>query len=115
MGVVPSDCKIASITPIFKKGDRKKCDNYRPISLTSHIGKVIVRIIKEEIEMHLENNCLIIDNQHGFSKGKSCLTNLLVFLEKVVGIVDEGDPVDVLYLDFKKAFESPSCQTYEEI
>ena len=41
---------------------------------------------------------MIIDSQHGFSKGKSCLMNLLVFLEKVVGIVDEGDPVNVLYL-----------------
>ena len=50
-------------------------------------------IIKEEIEMHLEHNSLIADSQHGFRKGKSCLMNLLVSLEKVVGIVDEGDPV----------------------
>ena len=53
---------------------------------------------------HLYSNTLIRDTQHGFTKGRSCLTNLLNILEEVTKFVDEGNPVDVLYLDFSKAF-----------
>jgi len=54
---------------------------------------------------HLESNMLINNYQHGFRKGSSCLTNLLTFLDKVVGCLDTGDDVDVVFLDFAKAFD----------
>ena len=48
---------------------------------------------------------LIDQSQHGFLKARSCLTNLLSFFEEITKWVDEGSPVDVIYLDFKKAFD----------
>jgi len=54
---------------------------------------------------HLEDNLLILESQHGFRKGRSCLTNLLTFLDKVTTYVDSGKDVDVVFLDFAKAFD----------
>ena len=48
---------------------------------------------------------LINSSQHGFLKSKSCLTNLLCFFEEITKWVDEGSPVDIIYLDFQKAFD----------
>ena len=56
--------------------------------------------------MHqLEKHCLIKESQHGFVRKKSCLTNLLVFMEEVTNYIDPGYPVHVIYLDFQKAFD----------
>ena len=62
-------------------------------------------MIKDAIVNHLESNNMIKDSQHGFRSGRSCLTNLLYFLEDVTKTLDEGGSVDVVYLDFSKAFD----------
>jgi len=80
-------------------------NNYRPISWTSQISKVIEAVLRDAITAHLEQNCLIRDSQHGFRKGKSCLTNLLSFLDKVTDYVNEGSNIYIIYLDFAKAFD----------
>ncbi|XP_078083661.1 uncharacterized protein LOC144503028 [Mustelus asterias] len=87
------------------KGSRQKAGNYRPVSLTSVVGKMLESIIKEEITEHLNKNGSIKQTQHGLMKGKSCLTNLLDFYEDVTSAVDRGEPVDVVFLDFQKAFD----------
>ena len=102
--VVPHDWKLANVTPLFKKGPKNKDSGYRPVSFTSHVCKIIKSILKDNIINHLEQNGLIRDSQHGFRAGRSCLTNLLYFMEIVTKQVDKGLPVDVVYLDFSKAF-----------
>lgn len=102
---VPADWREANVTPIFKKGDKSDPGNYRPISLTSQVCKILESIIRESIVDHLNAQSLLLQSQHGFTKGKSCLTNLLSFLEDVTSAIDEGKPVDVIYLDFSKAFD----------
>ena len=104
-GDVPRDWRDASITALFKKGNRSDPGNYRPVSLTSIICKIMESIIKDKIVEHLQKFNLLNDSQHGFIKGKSCLTNLLEYLENVTKVLDEGDPLDVIYLDFAKAFD----------
>ena len=74
-------------------------------SLTSIICKIMESIIKDKIVEHLQKFNLLNDSQHGFMKGKSCLTNLLEYLEIVTKVLDEGDPLDIIYLDFAKAFD----------
>ena len=102
---IPDDWKSANVVPIFKKGSRKELENYRPISLTSLVGKLLEKIVKDGIQEHLDQHKLILDSQHGFRTGKSCLTNLLEFLEYATSHVDKGEDIDVIYLDFSKAFD----------
>ncbi|MGH0148426.1 UNVERIFIED_CONTAM: hypothetical protein FKN15_017720 [Acipenser sinensis] len=80
-GVVPTDWKIANVIPIHKKGDKTEPGNYRPISLTSIICKLMETIIRSKMENYLYGNNILGDSQHGFRKGRSCLTNLLDFFE----------------------------------
>src|SRR3989441_3177813 len=104
-GQVPKDWRVANVTALFKKGSKKELGNYRPVSLTSQIGKMSERILKDDLVKYLESNSLLYDSQHRFRKNKSCLTNLLEFLQVVTEGLDEGEPIDVIYLDFSKAFD----------
>jgi hypothetical protein len=96
---------MVRVVPFFKKGSKAKAGNYRPVSLTSQVCKVFESLLRDAINKHLENFRLISDSQHGFSKEKSRLTNILVFLEDLTRLVDEGQCVDTAYLDFAKAFD----------
>ncbi|KAF2355305.1 Reverse transcriptase domain [Trinorchestia longiramus] len=104
-GIVPDDWKRANVTPIFKKGNRQIPNNYRPISLTSVISKTIERLLKVRITKHLNDQNLINDTQHGFREQRSCLTNLLDFFGEVNRIYESTKAVDLVYLDFQKAFD----------
>ncbi|CAM4712535.1 unnamed protein product [Lepidochelys kempii] len=107
-GEVPDDWKKASVVLIFKKGKKEDPRNYRPVILTSIPGKIMEQVLKESILKHLEERKVIRNSQHGFTKGKSCLTNLIAFYDEIIGSVDMGKAVDVIYLDFSKAFDTVS-------
>src|SRR5437899_3274408 len=102
---IPEDWKKANITPIFKKGDKSLVENYRPVSLTVFFGKVLEKIIKQRIDKFLEVKGYVKNTQHGFMKGRSCLTNLLVNQHSIMKILVERGAVDIVYLDFQKAFD----------
>ena len=75
------------------------------MSLTCILCKVLEKIFKAKLLEHLTRYRILKDSQHGFTKGRSCLTNILDFLEEVYEKLDEGKAVDVVYLDFAKAFD----------
>ncbi|CAM4721027.1 unnamed protein product [Lepidochelys kempii] len=102
---VPDDWRIDNVTPIFRKGSRSDPGNYRPVSLTSVSDKLVETIVKNKIVRHIDEHNLLGKSKRGFCKGKSCLTNLLEFFEGVNKHMDKGDPVDIVYLDFQKAFD----------
>ena len=104
-GRVPEDWKRANVVPIYKAGDRGKAKNYRPVSLACQLCKLFEKLVRDEMVEHLEANGLLRGTQHGFRKGRSCLTNLLSFLDRVTEELDDGGSVDVIYLDFAKAFD----------
>ena len=104
-GVVPFEWKEANIIPLFKKGSRNKSENYRPVSLTSVICELLERLIKDHMVDFLVKHKLLNSSQHGFLKARSCLTNMLCFLEEITKWIDVGSPVDIIYLDFQKAFD----------
>ena len=97
--------KKAKVSAIFKKAEKKNPGNYRPISLTSVPCKLLEKIIRDKIVKHMIDNDLFSKAQHGFIKGKSCVTQLLEFLEDITQAIDNGEDVDVVYLDFCKAFD----------
>ena len=70
-GTVPTSWKIGTITPLFKDEDRSCAENYRPISITSQVGKVLEKIIRRPIMEHLKTNNLLSPHQHGFCDNRS--------------------------------------------
>ena len=94
---VPHERKIAIITPIFEKGDKKQAINYRPIILTSVLVKLFEKSIRDKIVEFLETNKLLTENQHRFRSNTSCLTNLLDFFNDVYAIWVVREPYDVIY------------------
>jgi hypothetical protein len=102
---VPGDWKLANIVPIHKTGNKVLISNYRPISLTSIIGKLMEGIVTNQITDHLAKHSLILKTAHGFMHHKSCLTNLLEFFQDIFTDYDKERSADIIYLDFQKAFD----------
>ncbi|GAB0193288.1 mitochondrial enolase superfamily member 1 [Grus japonensis] len=105
---VPDDWRLANVMPIYKKGRKEDPGNYRPVSLTLVPGKIMERFILSALTRQVQDNQGIRPSQHGFMKGRSCLTNLISFCDQVTHLVDEGKAVNVIYLDFSKAFDTVS-------
>ena len=103
-GKIPSTWKMANVVPIFKKGDKTSVSNYRPISLTSLPMKILEYCIKDLLMQRCEH--LIKDNQHGFRSNKSCLTQLLPYVDKLSEALNNQSRIDTIYFDFAKAFDS---------
>ena len=106
LGVIPDDWRRADITPIYKKGDRSKPENYRPISLTSISCKLLEHIICSSVMKHLETNNLLSNSQHGFRKNRSCETQLILAIQDLAKGIDDREQQDVILLDFSKAFDT---------
>ena len=107
-GVIPTDWKMAQITALHKKGDRSNPNNYRPISLTSVACKVLESIIRDHIEKHMAQHKLFSQHQYGFRSGRSCNSQLLDAMNDWTFAVNNNQDVDIILLDFAKAFDSVS-------
>jgi len=103
---LPSCWKYAHITPIYKKGNRSAADNCHPISLTSPIVQILESIIKDHITHHILANSIFSSSQHGFIAGRSCTTLFLTAMNYWTKSLDDGYPVDIIYLDFQRVFNS---------
>jgi hypothetical protein len=106
MAIVPRDWNLAAVTPIHKGGSKETAGNFRPVSLTSVVLKIMERIVREKLAEFFTNTNQITARQHGFMKKRSCLSNLLCFLDEITIRLDKGEKVEVCYLDFQKAFDS---------
>ena len=103
---LPAIWKTANVTALHKKGDKSSAQNYRPISLTCILSKMFERIVRDHILDHILP--YITNQQHGFLSGRSCVSNLLECMDTIYNIMNTGECVDILYLDFMKAFDSVS-------
>ena len=102
---LPSIWKQGNVTAIFKSGQKTKPENYRPISLTSVLGKLLERLIRDILVKHMEENNLFSKAQHGFITKRSCSTQLLELMEELTETLDSNGDVDIIYIDFKNAFD----------
>ena len=103
-GSVPSEWNQANVSPIFKKGEKFRASNYRPVSLTCIACKVLEHIVVSNVLDHLDQHQILVDNQHGFRARRSCETQLVSFIHDIVQSM-QGGQVDVAIMDFSKAFD----------
>ena len=105
LGEIPNMWKKAQVVPVFKKGSALSVANYRPISLTCVPCRVMESIIKDKMTDFLNENAIISEQQHGFLKKKSTVSQLLLALNEWTKHIDNrGNSIDIAYLDFAKAF-----------
>ena len=103
-GRVPLEWKAANITPIHKKESKEVAENFRPISLLSIVSKTLERSVCSNLYNHISH--LIADEQHGFIRNRSCVTQLLSVFHAIGKSLVKNIQTDILYLDFAKAFDS---------
>ena len=96
-----------AVVPIHKGGSKSDPANYRPVSLTSVIMKIFERIMRKAIVEQLHNNQLMNKSQHGFRKGRSCISALLEVYDNIMSSISNPNVncIDIVYLDFAKAFD----------
>ena len=93
------------VTAIFKKGSKSSPGNYRPVSLTCILCKLLESFVKDQIVEYMEINNLFTSCQHGFRKHRSCVTQLLEVMNSFTQLIEDKNDIDVIYLDFCKAFD----------
>ena len=103
---VPSVWKLARVYPIHKKGSKQTPSNYRPISLTCIVCKILEHIISSHIHSLFSETNYLSDNQHGFRSQRSCETQLAHTVGHMAYLYDQKNTVDMIILDFSKAFDS---------
>ena len=79
--------------------------NFRPVALTSHLVKLFEKVVRGKIVKFMDENMKFNDNQHGFRSGRSCLSELIAHYDNILELLEQGIPVDTVYLDFAKAFD----------
>ena len=104
-GITPSMLRLSLICPTHKGDSTALPKNYRPVALTSHLVKLFEKIIRKHIVDYLDQHQLFNSSQHGFRAGRSCLSQLIGHYDKVLALLEKGINVDVIYLDFAKAFD----------
>ena len=107
-GAFPARWKSANIIPIFKKGDKKAAGNYRSISLLPLFAKILEKVVYDQLFRHVAP--VLCNAQHGFVPGRSCTSNLAVFLTSAWEAMSEGYQMDAIYTDFSAAFQSVNHQ-----
>ena len=104
-GLYPQSWKIANVLPIFKSGDPGLPSNYRPISITSVLSKLLERIVHHQMYDYVMKYNLISPAQSGFIKSDSCTNRLMHFINSIYCMLESKKQVAVIFLDIKKAFD----------
>ena len=104
-GVFPSEWKKGNIVPIHKKGDKQMVQNYRPVSLLPICGKILERLMFNEMFEFFIENKLISSGQSAFKPDDSCINQLLSITHEIYSSFDEGLEVTSVFLDISKAFD----------
>ena len=107
-GYVPYQMKISKVIPIFKKGDEKDFNNYRPISLLSSFSKILEKLVARQMYKYLDKYQILYDNQFGFRKSRNTDHAVLKLLDNIYTSFNQTDPHYNLtvFLDLKKAFDT---------
>lgn len=105
-GYFPDKLKMSKVIPLFKKDDRHKISNYRPVSLLPTISKIFEKIVCNQLVSYLEQFNLFDNIQHGFRKGRSVVTASVSFIESIIDSIDKGEETVGIFMDLSRAFDS---------
>ena len=105
-GIVPSFCKTAKITPIFKSGDTGDPSNYRPISILPIVSKCIEYFVSVQLKDYIETNNIFCNQQYGFRENHSTTYLMLDLIDKIYDSKSNGQVPAIIFLDIKKAFDT---------
>ena len=105
-GIFPNIWKNGEVVPVHKKGIRPDCENYRPLTMLNLNSKILEDIVCDSLDSHLGANNLFHPNQWGLKNGVSTESLLLYLTETWKKAIDDGYKVGVLFVDFKKAFDT---------
>ena len=103
---VPDEWKRAKISAIYKKGKKSLAGNYRPVSLTSIVGKIMESVVRNHLMEHLTENNYLTNKQYGFMPGRSTGIQLIKVLDEWTAALYNGDKIDCIYMDYQKAFDT---------
>ncbi len=109
-GIVPTDMKLAKVTPVYKSGNKQQFTNYRPISILPSFSKLVEKIVAKKLIAFLENNNLLYEHQYGFRPKKSTIHPIIHLLNDIA-IANDKPTKDVtlgLFIDLSKAFNTMS-------
>ena len=104
-GEIPRDWSLAKVAPIFKKGNRRLAENYRPVSLTCITCKLFEHIVCRHILDHFGDHQILTNLQHGFCSGRCCETQLITTTHDLLSYFNYKSQIDVAILDFSKTFD----------
>ena len=114
-GVVPTELKVAKVVPIYKSGDRRLINNYRPVSVVPYFSKILEKLMYNRISNFIHKHSLLNYYQFGFRQKRSTSHALIVLLDKITAALDNGDIVLGVFLDFSKAFDTVDHQILSTI
>ena len=101
----PSAWKRANVSPLYKKGPENSCNNYRPVSLLSCVGKVLEKIVFKHVFNFFRDNIVISAHQSGFIPGDSTVNQLLLLYHELCLALDQQKEVRIIFFDIRKAFD----------
>ena len=104
-GKLPNIWKDANVSPVFKKGDKSEPSNYRPISLTCVLCKILENIVASSLSRHFTDLNIVYELQHRFRERGSCETQLIMLVDELSKNMQMGKQTDLILLDFSKAFD----------
>ena len=105
-GEVPSCCKVARVTPIFKSGDKDDPSNYRPISILPIISKCLEYFVSIQLKDYIESNDILCSQQYGFRENHSTTYLMLDIIDEIYNSKSNGQIPAIIFLDIKKAFDT---------
>ena len=113
-GVIPSEWREAKVSAVFKKGKKELPENYRPVSLTCILCKVLEGIVRDQMLKFLREESLLSNRQYGFISGRSTTLQLIKVFDEWTKVLEEGGSLDCIYMDFKKAFDTVPHQRLQK-
>jgi len=109
-GFVPSELKLAKVIPIYKSGDVKSLNNYRPVSVLPVFSKILERLMYTRLIEFIDKHSIFYKFQFGFRKNHSTNMAIITLVDKINSAIDNGDHVIGIFLDLRKAFDTVNHQ-----